>query len=206
MIGTLRLSGRRSARNWRPAFSGSCRAPRRRRRATILCVLTQASFVPDSRTHVAIAISFGRTPTPDSELGAELVRLARDPLRTRIEEFAATYFALRPDNRSERWRELWRQSKGTVGAHQRLRDLAPGLKLDRSTVRDPSPEVQQLAELCLALFVLPPGAQTCRRRAELARVRAGDDVSYAAWQRTVRRLRRRYRAIAAHVPELLEDL
>ena len=165
-------------------------------RATALRKLRDDDYLPCPATHEAILVVLGQWPGGPSLLADELDEEA-EQLLGQIEEFASVFFTIPPLDRADRLRALHGACEGHDPALARLRDLEPGLHLDRSAIIPRSPVMERLIDDILSLFVLPPDERAIRSRELANRFRTDPEL-------TNHKRSKACRALARHHPEIVK--
>ena len=164
-------------------------------RATVLRKLRDDDYVPSPAIHEAILVVLGQWPGGISLLADELDEEAEQIL-VEINEFARVFFTIPLLERVERWQALRDACEGYDPPLARLRDLEPGLRLDRTAIIPGSPVVGRLIDDILSLFVLPPDERAIRSRELANRFRTDPGLTNHERSRTCR-------ALARHHPEIV---
>jgi hypothetical protein len=204
-------------------------APPEEVRAAFLRRLADEEFVPPPSWRWAVEALTRRGPDGPSEAraDAEASRAEEERLREEVEAFTEQFWALAPAERGSSWQHLAARCGFSPPLRARLEQLRPGLDAGPAP-RDGTepPEVVELAAHIQDLFVLRPGPRARARREVLAGIRGriaegnSNPTNFAAWanrldlirvridewQAAARRLRKRYRALAALETQLLEEV
>jgi hypothetical protein len=170
--------------------------------AAFLRRLADEDFVPPPRLREAWELA-ARGSSDDGPAMRWLDTTAEAELSGRVEEFAAQFFNLPPEQRSAHWERLYADARRRHRLETRLRRLKPGLAIEFKPERALSLREAKLVQWIRELFPLPPEQRAVRRR-QMLRDDGGRDIR--PWQKAAQRVGRRQRAVAALAPDLLLPL
>jgi hypothetical protein len=174
-------------------------------RAAFLRQLPDEEFVPAPalvRGARALA-AFGSDVPPDPRAEAEALQEAEEAVRAEIEDFADQYWEISVGPRRAKWEALMARADFSRSLRTRLRDLEAGLNIaDPGLPAGVDPYLRELASTLCNLYVL---RQARRARAwqdsrKQIRIRMWD------WKDAALACRERYPALAALLPNLIEEL
>jgi hypothetical protein len=161
-------------------------------RRQLLEKLIEQDLVPTEQDRLAVRVLAGLSPgDPSHYRPADWEIEAR--LGEKVESFATQYFTLDVQGRQELWESLQAESVGYPAIHMRLRELEPGLAINRASLTSTSADVREMAEGILRRFPLPAGERSAARRRDLAERQA----KIRLWRRVARQLVRDFPQIAA---------
>jgi hypothetical protein len=165
-------------------------------RAALLRELASDGFVPPLVRQIAwTAFLDPQAPLPDAARRAAEVRL-----RAEIDDFAAEFFSLAPEERGRQWQTLAARAAGSASLAARLAALEPGLNVVPPAQENP--KVARLSAAVVSLFVLAPLARAAQRQAVLHGMKA----DMAAWEAAARVLSKTAPAIAALDSPLMDSI
>jgi hypothetical protein len=157
--------------------------------------LPDEQFLPSLSWHQAWQVLRGQVPPlciPAEE---------ENRLRAEVEVFAAGFFAFSSTDRERRWWELAERCAGLAPLRVRLRALRAGLEVE-AAVGEADFRLSWLARYACDLFVRKPADRAIQRQLLLRSMH--DEIG--RWQLAARQLRRRYPAIAALAPDLVQEI
>ena len=119
---------------------------------------------------------------------------AETEVGSRIEEFARQFFNLPPEQRSAQWERLYADAQSWPRLETRLRQLRPGIAVEFTPLPALNLREARLIQFIRELFPLPPEQRAPRWRQML---RENFESDFRPWEKAVKRLRKRHRAVAA---------
>lgn len=155
-----------AARRW--AFEQldlSAHSPAAEVRPRVLKQLANMDFMPPGGWDSALRVSGLTAFSADADSPAIVParRGAEELLREELEDFAAKFFSMPPDERGTRFEELAEQCAEMPALTARLAGLRPALDLPCRLPSDQPCEVAQLLDFARRLFVLPRRHRASRR-------------------------------------------
>jgi hypothetical protein len=159
----------------------------------------EEDFVPPPIVRQAWEVAMGKAAADP----APLDELLEENQRAEIEAFASRFFEIAPADRNRTWRRLANEAARWPRLKVRLESLHPGLNVEFPEISARKPEVRDLLNAAKELFVLQPDRRALRRREIL---RGPLRMAPSKWQSAARRVRWRYRSIAALSGDLVVPL
>jgi hypothetical protein len=170
-------------------------------RVALFLRLRDHDFLPDPLQHQAILALAGRAVVAGSVLLEEIADAEERRLHAEVEQYAAEFFDVPVVSRVDRYRLLGQACARHPRLIERLRLLRPGLMIDRASLTDASPLVQQLLDDILDLFLLRPGPRAAEARARVSTFKADPGSTDADRARALKILVSRHPEVVALLPD-----
>jgi hypothetical protein len=173
-------------------------------RRKLLKQLGEMDFMPpvgwDSALRVSRIAAGGGDQSGPASVPAR--RAAEEALRAEVEDFAAKFFSLAPHVRTAQYQDLAKRCASVPAVVGRLETLSPALELASELPSGQSPEVTELLEQTVRLFVLPRQERAAQRWCFMRHCQA----DLATWREAAAAVRREHVRYAALEPTLIGEL
>jgi hypothetical protein len=144
------------------------------------------AFVPPPPTDFAFRFLSGAYEATESDFGWQQARAEVEAqLRKEVDDFAGRFFAMPPEDRQRKWKELWGRCSWVQSLRAHLELLKPALTLVPADVAGGEGPRAQLADMLCQLYVQRP-PERARLRESLWGELAGE---MDFWQSTAQDLR-----------------
>ncbi|MFO0947931.1 MAG: hypothetical protein U1D30_18745 [Planctomycetota bacterium] len=174
-------------------------------RGSLLRGLADSGFLPPPTFNVALRVLEQRDSADERRLHPtyESLRVGQEQfLQERLDKFTAAFFRLEPHERRTRWEALRAASADYPNLLARLRELEMGLDLRRPARALRDPQLSDLAQGILDIFVTTPSRQGLLRRKLLAEA----EKDPVGWKTAARKLSLSHSAVAALDAPLVNEL